>query len=175
MASSVYPREGDQLPAEKKPGPVWLRQQALRLEWERGMKRHFNSREEMRAVAFDSLKVAVDFSGSTKEQDNQRLDAMLSLKAGDFCTSQMMSWCCGRPLVPLVITHERSAARNISRHIGDCFCPYPVHYIMGRSAVMEPTCPPEDALWHTWKDSDAEVSSHISFPCVLAPCPCFFR
>jgi hypothetical protein len=162
MASSAYPREGDQQP-QRTTGPDWLKQMGLRLELARGSRRHFANKQEERGVLEDALKVIVDTSGATEDQRMLKRIAVESLKSADVCNSQMLSFCFGRPIVPLVITHERTAVRNFSRHISDCFCPYPVHYVMGRSAVMEPVCPPEHALWHTWKDSDAELSSHTHY------------
>jgi len=162
MASSAYPREGDQQP-QRTSEPNWLKPMALRLELARGSRRHFASQHEEQQIRELAWRVRVDTSGATEDQHIQKRNAVASLKSADVCNSQMMTFCFGRPIVPLVITHERTAIRNFSRHISDCFCPYPVHYVMGRSAVMHPVCPPQHALWHTWKDSDAELSSHIHY------------
>ena len=51
----------------------------------------------------------------------------------------------------LVVTHEMSAIENEGRHIDDVFRPYPVHYILGRSYKAQPTCPPGQCLYFTWK------------------------
>ena len=50
-----------------------------------------------------------------------------------------------------VVTHEMSAIKNEGRHIDDVFRPYPVHYILGRSYKAQPTCPPGQCLYFTWK------------------------
>jgi hypothetical protein len=163
MSSAMPPHRGDS--GTSRPiGPEWLRLQALRLDQERGIKRNFETREDELEAAWSAGLVERDHSGATTLQIGMRNHGILHLKAANMQPCQMMSWCCGRPIVPLVITHERTKTSNVSSHIRDCFHPHPVHYVMGRSAVMEPVCQKEHSLWWTWKASDSEVSKCLHPP-----------
>jgi hypothetical protein len=162
--SSSQPSRGGGAETSRTIGPEWLRKQALRLEHERGIKRNFATPEDELNAAWSANLVERDHSGATGYQIAMRRHDIEHLKAGSMQPSQMMSWCCGRPIVPLVITHERTKTSNVSSHIRDCFFPHPVHYVMGRSAVMEPVCKKEESLWWTWKASDAEVSKCLHPP-----------
>ena len=59
--------------------------------------------------------------------------------------------CCDKCFKVLVVTHEMSAIEHENRHLDDVFQPYPVHYVLGRSYKVQPTCPPEQCLFFTWK------------------------
>ena len=53
----------------------------------------------------------------------------------------------------LCITHELSAVHNRDVHLTEAFRPYPLYYILGRTAAAQPTCPAAQCLWFTWRDT----------------------
>ena len=53
----------------------------------------------------------------------------------------------------LVITHELSGVENRDLHLTQMFAPYPLYYVLGRSAAAEPKCPTRQCLWFTWRDT----------------------
>ena len=59
----------------------------------------------------------------------------------------------GAQFKAFVITHELSGVENRDVHLRDVFHPYPLYYVLGRSAAAQPTCKAGACLWHTWKDS----------------------
>ena len=53
----------------------------------------------------------------------------------------------------LVITHEAANEEDIDTYLQEHFYPCRPLMCFGRSANMDPLCPPKEALWWRWKDS----------------------
>lgn len=134
-------------------GPEWLFMQACRLEALRATPSPRVSAERMELAILDlEHGPCLNTEDASDHQINQHMRIRENLKAGNVNPQQMVAYVHGRPVVGLVITHERSRVKNIDSHLTDAWHPYPLHYVFGRSASLPPVIKATHALWYTWKD-----------------------
>jgi hypothetical protein len=135
-------------------GPAWISMMAGRLDLRRSDRSpHVDDAQHYLAQRTESAaKPDPTHFTSSEVQRVARAHHGLSMLAANVCAERMVMYILGRPVVSLVITHEASKIENESDHLAKVWKGVPLHYIMGRSAQMEPRCPTREALWWTWKD-----------------------
>jgi hypothetical protein len=52
----------------------------------------------------------------------------------------------------LVLSHSNAGGEELEPYAASVFAPMPVLVLMGRSAVVDPPCPKEHAVWYGWRD-----------------------
>jgi hypothetical protein len=133
--------------------PEWLFMQACRLEAVRATPSFHVPADCLNLAKLDlEHGPRIITEGASDRQIDEILRIRENLKAANANPQQMVAYVHGRPVVGLVITHERSRVKNIDSHLTDAWHPYPLHYVYGRCASLPPVIKSTQALWYTWTD-----------------------